>query len=155
MIISTLTVIAVGSLVVEQVQCARTVKNYNPNNPTSGSVVNGVYTPNCFPAVDFKMPNATPTSLTNWWCNTDAEYAFVGFSYDISPCNYFLQDQYILYAHRDLFRSKPDPTENRLFRYEKSVQGKIRAIVRSLRQQRILVSWIYLKKYDCSFTAHS
>ena len=97
MIISTLTVIAVGSLVVEQVQCARTVKNYNPNNPTSGSVVNGVYTPNCFPAVDFKMPNATPTSLTNWWCNTDAEYAFVGFSYDISPCNYFFCEINIFY----------------------------------------------------------
>ena len=91
MIIFTLTVLAilVGSLVVEQVQCARTVKN-----KTSRSVVNDVQH-HCFPAVGFKMPNTTPTSLTNWWCNTDTEYAFVGFSYDISSCD-FLRDRCFL-----------------------------------------------------------
>ena len=95
MIISALKVIAIGSLVMEQVQCALTVKRFKANNQTNQtlarSVVNDV-PPYCFPAVGFKMPYATPTSLTNWWCNTDAEYAFVGFSYDISSCN-FIRNQ--------------------------------------------------------------
>jgi hypothetical protein len=113
MIIFTLTVIAalVGSLVVEQAQCARTsrtVKRCNANKTTnktnntvtSGSVVNASVTQAqagndvpqlCFPAVGFKMPSATPTSLTNWWCNTDTEYAFVGFGYDISLCDFFYE----------------------------------------------------------------
>jgi hypothetical protein len=61
------------------------------------TIVNGVpLTPNCFPAVGFKMRNETPTSLTNWWCNTDTEYAFVGFSYDISLCE-VLRDQLYIY----------------------------------------------------------
>ena len=93
--------VLVGSLVVEQVQGAlfqavkKNANNYYPDHlkvktrgQTSDSVVNGVL-PHCFPAVDFKMPNATPTSLTNWWCNTDTEYAFVGFSHDISDCDFF------------------------------------------------------------------
>ena len=119
MIIFSLTAIAVlvGSFVVEQVQCARTVEKCNANNntiqriQTGGSVVKGV-PPDCFPAVGFKMPHATPTSLTNWWCNTDTEYAFVGFSYDISHCN-FLRDYCvcILYdAHRISF-SGPSLTQ--------------------------------------------
>jgi hypothetical protein len=93
--------VLVGSFVVEQVQCAQTVKKYNANDKTSQtlasvseSVVSGI-PPNCFTAVGFKMPNATPTSLTNWWCNTDTEYAFVGFSYDISHCD-FLRDQFYI-----------------------------------------------------------
>ena len=111
----------VGSLVVEQVQCARTVKKCKANNHITNttqriqadeSVVNG-FPPHCFPAVGFKMPNAIPTSLTNWWCNMDTEYAFVGFSYDISLCD-FLRDYYVLYdAHRNfLFRPEFDATEN-------------------------------------------
>ncbi|KAF8813502.1 hypothetical protein BYT27DRAFT_7220417 [Phlegmacium glaucopus] len=32
------------------------------------------------------MPTATPASLTDWWCNYDTEYAFVGFSYEITAC---------------------------------------------------------------------
>ena len=77
--------VVAGSLVVEQVQCAhfqleelmkKNTNNYYPNHlkiktrgQTSESVVNGVPPPDCFPAVDFKMPNAAPTSLTNLWCN--------------------------------------------------------------------------------------
>lgn len=44
--------------------------------------------PNCFPAIGFNMPKKTPTSLTNWWCSHDTEYAFVGFSYEITDCKY-------------------------------------------------------------------
>lgn len=40
----------------------------------------------CFPAIGFKMPATTPTSLDGWWCNSSTEYAFVGFSYEITQC---------------------------------------------------------------------
>ncbi|KAF9007458.1 B-(1-6) glucan synthase [Cyathus striatus] len=42
--------------------------------------------PNCFPAIGFTMPTATPSSLTNWWCDRSTEYAFVGFSYEVTAC---------------------------------------------------------------------
>lgn len=45
--------------------------------------------PNCFPAIGFTMPSKVPSSLANWWCPTNTEYAFVGFSYEITPCNVF------------------------------------------------------------------
>ncbi|KAF9460335.1 glycoside hydrolase superfamily [Collybia nuda] len=32
------------------------------------------------------MPSAAPTSLTNWWCAYDTEYAFVGISYEVTAC---------------------------------------------------------------------
>ncbi|KAJ8072061.1 hypothetical protein PM082_015619 [Marasmius tenuissimus] len=41
---------------------------------------------NCFPAVGFKMPSKTPSSLNNWWCPMSSEYAFMGFSYEVSQC---------------------------------------------------------------------
>ena len=101
MMMFTLKVLALGFLVMEQAQCARTVKRCTkkpptePTNKTSGSVVNSGH--GCFPAVGFKMPEATPTSLTNWWCNADTEYAFVGFGYDISPCDFLLRSLFFFY----------------------------------------------------------
>jgi hypothetical protein len=123
MMIFTATVIAVlvGPLVVEQAQCAQPMKNKANNSlkntsqtSSSESVVNGV-PPCCFPAVGFEMPNTTPTSLTNWWCNTDTEYAFVGFSYDISLCD-FLNEINVFFCdahrrHHFHFRSEFDATE--------------------------------------------
>ncbi|KIM39249.1 glycoside hydrolase family 17 protein [Hebeloma cylindrosporum] len=32
------------------------------------------------------MPGSVPSSLTNWWCNTNTEYAFMGFSYEVTDC---------------------------------------------------------------------
>ncbi|KAJ6596040.1 glycoside hydrolase superfamily [Mycena sp. CBHHK59/15] len=32
------------------------------------------------------MPSTTPSSLTNWWCDYSTEYAFVGFSYEVTAC---------------------------------------------------------------------
>ncbi|KAJ6577558.1 glycoside hydrolase superfamily [Mycena capillaripes] len=32
------------------------------------------------------MPSTTPSSLTNWWCDTSTEYGFVGFSYEVTAC---------------------------------------------------------------------
>lgn len=40
----------------------------------------------CFPGLGFKMPSSTPKSLDDWWCNATSEYAFLGFSYEISAC---------------------------------------------------------------------
>jgi len=46
------------------------------SNPSSG----------CFPALGFKMPSSTPDSTDGWWCDPKTEYAFVGFSYEVSAC---------------------------------------------------------------------
>lgn len=40
----------------------------------------------CFPALGFKMPVDIPSSLNNWWCDPHTEYAFVGFSYEVTQC---------------------------------------------------------------------
>ncbi|PWN37625.1 B-(1-6) glucan synthase [Meira miltonrushii] len=40
----------------------------------------------CFPALGFNMPSNVPSSLDGWWCSPTDEYAFLGFSYEISAC---------------------------------------------------------------------
>jgi len=40
----------------------------------------------CFPSSGFKMPDSVPSSLENWWCDPSTEYAFIGFSYEITAC---------------------------------------------------------------------
>lgn len=45
--------------------------------------------PHCFPAIGFTMPATVPSSLTNWWCAYSTEYAFVGFSYEVTECRLF------------------------------------------------------------------
>ncbi|EDR04017.1 uncharacterized protein LACBIDRAFT_320159 [Laccaria bicolor S238N-H82] len=32
------------------------------------------------------MPSTVPTTLDNWWCDYSSEYAFVGFSYEVTDC---------------------------------------------------------------------
>jgi len=39
-----------------------------------------------FPELGFKMPSTVPSSLDGWWTDPHTEYAFVGFSYEISNC---------------------------------------------------------------------
>ncbi|KAI0695960.1 hypothetical protein C8T65DRAFT_698546 [Cerioporus squamosus] len=41
---------------------------------------------NCFPALDFQMPDDVPQDTTNWWCDASTEYAFLGFSYEVTAC---------------------------------------------------------------------
>ncbi|KAI0743866.1 glycoside hydrolase superfamily [Daedaleopsis nitida] len=53
------------------------IKNVATSSNTGGS---------CFPALDFKMPDNVPDNLSGWWCDPSTEYAFVGFSYEISAC---------------------------------------------------------------------
>ncbi|KAG6333797.1 hypothetical protein ID866_5292 [Astraeus odoratus] len=40
----------------------------------------------CFPALNFVMPSEVPESLDNWWCPMACEHAFLGFSYEVTPC---------------------------------------------------------------------
>lgn len=40
----------------------------------------------CFPSLNFQMPSSVPDSLDNWWCPMDTEYAFMGFSYEVTAC---------------------------------------------------------------------
>jgi hypothetical protein len=43
---------------------------------------------NCFPALGFQMPSELPpnSELSSWWCDPADEYAFVGFSYEVTAC---------------------------------------------------------------------
>ncbi|KAJ7220285.1 B-(1-6) glucan synthase [Mycena pura] len=56
------------------------------HEPTRTVHSDAVAPPNCFPALGFTMPTAVPSSLTNWWCDFSTEYAFVGFSYEVTAC---------------------------------------------------------------------
>lgn len=45
----------------------------------------------CFPSAGFNTPSissgsAPSVSLDNWWCPRNSEYAFMGFSYAVDPC---------------------------------------------------------------------
>ncbi|KAK7692914.1 hypothetical protein QCA50_004552 [Cerrena zonata] len=40
----------------------------------------------CFPALGFQMPSTSPQDITNWWCDPRTEYAFLGFSYEVTEC---------------------------------------------------------------------
>jgi hypothetical protein len=46
----------------------------------------------CFPSLGFKTPPNVPSSIDGWWCSATTEYAFLGFSYEVTPCaSVFLQ----------------------------------------------------------------
>jgi len=57
-----------------------------PTGTSYVAITDAVAAPSCFPALGFTMPSKIPSSLTNWWCSYDKEYAFVGFSYEITSC---------------------------------------------------------------------
>ncbi|KAG2129837.1 glycoside hydrolase superfamily [Suillus bovinus] len=40
----------------------------------------------CFPSAGFVMPSSVPSSTNGWWCSPNTEYAFLGFSYEVSAC---------------------------------------------------------------------
>lgn len=82
--IFTLGALATGSFVVEPVLCIQP-RLANPiigladvKIPVGATAAD--VPPNCFPSIGFRMPATTPASLTDWWCNYNTEYAFVGFS---------------------------------------------------------------------------
>ncbi|PIL34110.1 hypothetical protein GSI_03821 [Ganoderma sinense ZZ0214-1] len=60
---------------------AKTTTAPNPaNSPSKGG------SSNCFPALGFNPPANVPSSLDGWWCDDKTEYAFLGFSYEVSAC---------------------------------------------------------------------
>jgi hypothetical protein len=40
----------------------------------------------CFPALDFQTPSILPNDTQGWWCDPTTEFAFVGFSYEVTAC---------------------------------------------------------------------
>ncbi|VDC03344.1 unnamed protein product [Peniophora sp. CBMAI 1063] len=42
----------------------------------------------CYPAIGFQRPDedALPHDTSDWWCPAEDEYAFVGFSYEVTAC---------------------------------------------------------------------
>ncbi|TBU33047.1 hypothetical protein BD311DRAFT_653233 [Dichomitus squalens] len=53
-----------------------------PAKQTSSGASSG-----CFPALVFKTPANDPDSLDGRWCDDKTEYAFLGFSYEVSACD--------------------------------------------------------------------
>lgn len=58
--------------------------------------------PFCFPALGFVMPPFLPLDNTHWWCDPSTEYAFVGFSYEVTACKFvaYRSKHSYHYAHR-------------------------------------------------------
>lgn len=52
--------------------------------------------PDCFPAIGFKTPSNVPSSLDGWWCDPATEYAFVGFSYEVTACEFVFFNEVVL-----------------------------------------------------------
>ncbi|KAI0695961.1 glycoside hydrolase superfamily [Cerioporus squamosus] len=62
--------------------------------------------PLCFPSLGFVMPAVPPSDNTNWWCDPATEYAFVGFSYEVTACQSRAQLQKEFKDIRNHFQSR-------------------------------------------------
>ncbi|KAM5531861.1 hypothetical protein V8D89_014491 [Ganoderma adspersum] len=63
---------------------AAPAKTTTPPKPANSPAKGG--SNNCFPALGFNPPANVPDSLDGWWCDDKTEYAFLGFSYEVSAC---------------------------------------------------------------------
>ena len=63
------------------------VEHLTQNINTNAKLTSGVSS--CFPALDFHKPLVLPQDNTHWWCDPSTEYAFVGFSYEVTACEVF------------------------------------------------------------------
>jgi exo-beta-1,3-glucanase (GH17 family) len=54
----------------------------HPTNTTKGPRTD------CYPALGFQQPDQDdlPSDTSDWWCPAEEEYAFVGFSYEVTAC---------------------------------------------------------------------
>ena len=59
---------------------------YEVDIASGGAVTTARPAPFCFPALGFEMPLFLPKDNTDWWCDPATEYAFVGFSYEVTAC---------------------------------------------------------------------
>lgn len=110
-----------------------TVKRADHDGNSHSKAVAAGSPPNCFPALGFTMPSAVPSSTTNWWCDYSTEYAFMGFSYEVSECECYLPVE-TLVSSLILPQTRPESvqTPQRIPRHQREVQRQIRPIVWSL-----------------------
>ena len=71
-------------------------------------------TTSCFPAYGFQMPSEVPDNMDRWWCNPADEYAFLGFSYEISPCEFLTFSQSSLVYVPPPFQVRVYPSYKRI-----------------------------------------
>lgn len=57
-----------------------------PSSPTPSQNVSLSAASSCYPALGFAKPVVLPPNNSNWWCDPKDEYAFVGFSYEVTAC---------------------------------------------------------------------
>lgn len=107
--------------------------------------------PLCFPSLGFVMPDVLPADNTDWWCDPAIEYAFLGFSYEITDCEHsFLPVIYsgaLTDSHRPWCRPESRAAERGLPRYPAEFQLTLHPAVRLLRQRGLLVSARFLRAY--------
>ncbi|KAH9978549.1 glycoside hydrolase superfamily [Lactifluus volemus] len=77
------------------------------STPTSASVPSSSsLSSNCFPSVGFQSPSTVPDGTDDWWCDPTTEYAFVGFSYEVTACQSLSQLQKDFADMRNTFHSR-------------------------------------------------
>jgi exo-beta-1,3-glucanase (GH17 family) len=60
----------------------------------------------CYPALDFQAPSTLPKDTSSWWCDDSTEYAFMGFSYEVSDCQSVSTMKSDFYKARHTFNSR-------------------------------------------------
>ncbi|KAF8502307.1 glycoside hydrolase family 17 protein [Russula emetica] len=61
---------------------------------------------NCFPSLGFNTPSNVPSSIDGWWCSATTEYAFLGFSYEVTSCQSLQQLKKEFTDMRNTFHSR-------------------------------------------------
>ncbi len=104
--------------------------------------------PLCFPSLGFAMPDKLPADNTEWWCDPATEYAFLGFSYEITDCERRFSAAPCHTSYRLMrlcYRPESRAAEYRLPQYPPEVQLALYSTVRFLRQRGLLVSVLFLQ----------
>ena len=76
---------------------------------------------NCFPAVGFNTSSDVPASTDGWWCNPADEFGFLGFSYEITTCEFSDVSFSSFQSLNPLIRSEFDPTTGRFLKHAKDI----------------------------------
>ena len=85
---------------------------------------------NCFPAVGFNTPSEVPASLDGWWCDPADEFGFLGFSYEITPCEFpplLFPAVRFMNCRFGLIRSEFGPATDRFREHPKDFQQSLRS----------------------------
>ena len=94
--------------------------------------------PFCFPALGFVMPPFLPPDNTHWWCDPSTEYAFVGFSYEVTACECETHRSEHP-VHHGAYRPNPGAVAPRVCRHPLSLQLSVCPTVWGVRQGGLLV----------------